>query len=207
MFLCLRNLIFALMKRKDINERLNLLGQLIIKPKETWKNLSKSIMTPKELFRYYFFPALVIFFHAEMFGMLIDADAQLGPNWFIVLYAMVLSLGLFISFRLSVWGLSLTLKSFGYKEKSGELFQLLGLPLILGYIPIEITALFHSMFILILLSLYAFYIFWIGTQTVINMGKEKKQVFGILAIVFTAAIHVLIFFVIQALKRPIIDLF
>ncbi len=195
------------MKRKDINERLNLLGQLIIQPKDAWKDLSESIMTPKELLRYYFFPALVIFFLAEMFGMLIDADAQLGPNWFIVLYAMVLSLGLFVSFRLSVWVLSLTLKSFGYKEKTGELFQLLGLPLIIGYIPIGVTALFHSMFILILLSLYAFYVFWIGTQTLINMGKEKKQVFGILAIVFSVAIHVLIFFVIQALKRPIIDLF
>ncbi|MDA3910433.1 MAG: hypothetical protein PF448_03640 [Bacteroidales bacterium] len=191
----------------DINRRFELLGQLIGNPPETWKLVRKQDFSVKQFRNEFMFPAIGIFVLAQMVGMLIDAESQFGPNWFIVVYSIVIGFGLYFSYYLSVFLMRFLLKSFEYKGKTDFLYWMLGLPLIIGYVPIEITVLFQSMFFLILLSIYAFVVFWFGTQKLVKLASDKKQVFGILSIVFSIAAHVFVFFLIHAIRRPIIELF
>lgn len=194
------------MRKTDINKRFELLGQLLGNPLKSWDVVKSHNFSVKTFRREFLLPAISIFVIAEMIGMLIDADNHFGPNWFIIVYSIVIGLGLFASYYLAVFLMRFLLKSFEYKGDTNFLHWMLGLPLIIGYVPIEVTALFQSMFFLILLSIYAFYIFWTGTQVLIDLEKDKKQVFGVLSIVFSIAAHVFVFFIILAIKRPIIDL-
>lgn len=191
----------------DINKRFELLGQLIGNPWETWNTIGKYRFSVKQFRNEFMFPAIGVFVLAEMIGMLIDAESQFGPNWFIIVYSIVIGFGLYFSYYLSVFLMRFLLKSFEYKGNTDFLNWMLGLPLIIGYVPIEVTALFQSMFFLILLSIYAFVVFWFGTQRLVKLNKEKRQVFGILSIVFSIAAHVFVFFLIIAIRRPIIEMF
>ncbi len=194
------------MRKTDINKRFELLGQLLGSPLKSWDVVKSHDFSVKTFRREFMLPAISIFVLAEMIGMLIDAENHFGPNWFIIVYSIVIGLGLFASYYLAVFLMRFLLKSFEYKGDTNFLHWMLGLPLIIGYVPIEVTALFQSMFFLILLSIYAFYIFWNGTQVLVDLDKDKKQVFGVLSIVFSIAAHVFVFFIILAIKRPIIDL-
>lgn len=194
------------MRKTDINKRFELLGQLLGSPQKSWDAVKSHNFSVKIFRREFMLPAISIFVLAEMVGMLIDAENHFGPNWFIIVYSIVIGLGLFASYYLAVILMRFLLKSFEYEGNTDFLHWMLGLPLIIGYVPIEVTALFQSMFFLILLSIYAFYIFWNGTQVLIDLDKDKKQVFGVLSIVFSIAAHVFVFFIILAIKRPIIDL-
>lgn len=195
------------MRKTDINKRFELLGQLLGSPFKSWDIVKSHNFSVKAFRREFMLPAISIFVLAEMIGMLIDAENHFGPNWFIIVYSIVIGLGLFASYYLAIFLMRFLLKSFEYKGNTDFLHWMLGLPLIIGYVPIEITALFQSMFFLILLSIYAFYIFWSGTQVLIDLDKDKKQVFGVLSLVFSIAAHVFVFFIILAIKRPIVDLF
>ncbi|MEA1874561.1 MAG: hypothetical protein U9N51_09075 [Bacteroidota bacterium] len=191
----------------DINKRFELLGKLIGSPIAVWESVKKVKFSVKQFRNEFIFPAIGIFVLAEMIGMLIDVETQFGPNWFIIIYSLVLGVGLYTSYYLSVFLMRFLLKSFEFKGNTDFLYWMLGLPLIIGYIPIEITALFQSMFFLILLIVYAFVVFWIGTQKLVNLDQDKRQVFGILSILFSIAAHVFVFFLIIAVRRPIIELF
>jgi len=191
----------------DINKRFELLGQLIGNPMTVWKSVKKLKFSVKQFHNEFMFPAIGFFVLAEMLGMLIDAETQFGPNWFIIIYSIVIGLGLYASYYLSVFLMRFLLKSFEFKGDTDFLYWMLGLPLIIGYIPIEITALFQSMFFLILFTVYAFVVFWFGIQKLVNLDQEKKQVFGILSILFSVAAHVFVFFLILAIRKPILELF
>jgi hypothetical protein len=191
----------------DINKRFELLGQLMGNPVDAWNVVGKLNFSARQFRNEFMFPAIGVFVLAEMIGMLIDAESQFGPNWFIIVYSIVIGFGLYFSYYLSVFLMRFLLKSFEYKGNTDFLNWMLGLPLIIGYVPIEVTALFQSMFFLILLSIYAFVVFWFGIQRLVKLDKEKRQVFGILSIVFSIAAHVFVFFLIIAIRRPIIELF
>jgi len=191
----------------DINKRFELLGQLIGNPLNGWKTIGKQKFSVKQFRNEFMFPAIGVFVLAEMIGMLIDAESQFGPNWFIIVYSIVIGFGLYFSYYLSLFLMRFLLKSFEYKGNTDFLYWMLGIPLIIGYVPVEIMALFQSMSFLILLSIYAFVVFWFGIQKLVGLDKEKKQVFGILSIVFSITAHVFVFFLIFAIRRPIIELF
>jgi hypothetical protein len=195
------------MKRIDLNQRLEILGQLVVRPYDTWDRIGKSTKGTEKFQLRFFLPAIGLFGLLEMLGMLLSTLDYSGPNWFIVSFSFGIVLSLYASYRLSVWLIQLLLKSFDVKDKDELIYRLLGLPLILGYLPIAVSALFRSMLFLILLSIYAFAIFWIGTQRLIPLDKEKRQIFGVLAILFSVASHVLVFIVLMAIKKPIIGLF
>lgn len=195
------------MKRIDLNQRLEILGQLLVSPSKTWDSIGKSTKRTEKFQLRFFLPAIGLFGLFEMLGMLLSTLDYSGPNWFIVSFSIGIVLSLYASYRLSVWLIQLLLKSYDVKNKDELIYRLLGLPLILGYLPIAVSALFRSMLFLILLSIYAFVIFWIGIQRLIPLDKEKRQIFGVLAILFSVASHVLVFIVLMAIKRPIIGLF
>jgi len=96
----------------DINKRFELLGQLIGNPLQTWNIVGKQCLSVKQFRNEFMFPAIVIFTLAEMVGMLIDAESQFGPNWFIIVYSIVIGLGLYFSYYLSVILMRFLLKSF-----------------------------------------------------------------------------------------------
>jgi len=186
----------------DINKRLRILGQLIANPGKTWKELTRKPFTKREVWFAFFYPAVTAFGLAEFFGMLLSAYVT-GSFAYIFIFSVLMMGGLIAAYHLSVFAIRFLLNSFGVTDKKQRADQLLALPLLLGYVPIAVTALFRSMFFLVVLSLYAFYLFWLGTQKMPGLTQEQKPVFGILSIVFTAGIHLLIFLLILALRTPL----
>ncbi|MFP4663931.1 MAG: hypothetical protein ACLFM1_05845 [Bacteroidales bacterium] len=193
------------MANADINKRLETLGQMIAAPASLWKKLHKKPFSSKDVLRGFFYPAVVIFGIAEFAGMLLSAYVT-GSFAYILLFSLMIMAGLLVAYFLSVWALNYLLKSYEVKAGSDIAYQLLALPLVLGYFPIAITALFRSMFFLIVLCIYAIYIFWLGTQQLPGLDKEKAPLFGILSIIFTVGIHLLTFLLIMTLREPLMSL-
>ncbi|MDA3819665.1 MAG: hypothetical protein PF590_04290 [Candidatus Delongbacteria bacterium] len=149
----------------------------------------------------FYLPGVLVLGLAEFFGMILSAYVT-ESVLYIVCFSIAIMAGLILAYFLSTLALKYLLKSFENETKANLCAQLLALPLVLGYLPIAVMVLFRSMFFLGLLSFYAVYLFWAGTQKIPGIHKEKISLFGILAVIFTVGIHLLILFLVLSLKTP-----
>jgi hypothetical protein len=185
----------------DINKRLQLLRSLILNPVNTWKDLMRKPLEQKNVITGFYLPGVLVLGLAEFFGMILSAYVT-ESVLYIVCFSIAIMAGLILAYFLSTLALKYLLKSFENETKANLCAQLLALPLVLGYLPIAVMVLFRSMFFLGLLSFYAVYLFWAGTQKIPGIHKEKISLFGILAVIFTVGIHLLILFLVLSLKTP-----
>lgn len=195
------------MTKTDINNKLRSLGQLIIRPTETWKVLMKKPYSKNDLLNGLFYPATGIFGASEMLGMILDTDNGIASFPYIIIYNILIMGGVLASCFLTIYALKFLISSFDYKRKEHLLYQLLIFPLVLAYFPIAITAIFRSMFFLNILTIYVLYLFWEGTQLIPGFPKDKIQVFGIISVLFTLGIHLLMFLLILTFQAPLMAIF
>ncbi|MGM0650199.1 MAG: hypothetical protein ACQES1_06795 [Bacteroidota bacterium] len=192
------------MAEMDINKRLLLLRNLIMSPVSTWKELMKFPLKKRVVLSGFFFPGVIIFGLAEFFGMVLSAYFA-GSILYILIYSLVIMIGLSVAYYVSLMALRYLLRSFDCTDTKHRSEQLLALTLVLGYLPIAVMALFRSMFFLGILSAYAIYLFWVGTQKIPGLHKEKLNIFGILAVIFVVAIHLLVLFLVLATRSPLME--
>jgi hypothetical protein len=203
---CMFCVILQSMGSMDINKRLQILRRLIIAPVSTWEELMKKPIDPKSVIKGFYLPGVLVLGLAEFFGMVLSAYFS-ASILYILFFSISIMAGLIVAYFLSAIALKYLLKSFDNEDKAKRCAQLLALPLILGYFPIAVMALFRSMFFLGILSAYAVYLFWVGTQKIPGIHKEKISLFGILSLIFTVGIHLLVLFLVLALRQPFMTWF
>jgi hypothetical protein len=194
------------MKKTDINQRLQLLGQLIMRPIPAWKTIFSSGRSVTQFQFEFMYPAMLVFFVAQLIGMLIDTNVGIISTGYIMIYSVLFFVALFLSYQFSVWFMLFFVRAFEIKCKPENLRQLIGFPLIIAYIPMAVVALFHSMFFLFLLSFYAVIVYRHGIKRLIRLNPEQFNVFGILSVVFILGIHIVVFFFLITFKNHIISI-
>lgn len=193
------------MGKTDINTKLHYLGNLIMNPFNTWKTLMRKPFDKTDITKRLFYPAIIISGFAEMLGLVLDTDNSIASFPYIIVISILIMISLYVSYRASLSAMKFLFNSFNFKPKKHFAEQLLIFTLIIGYFPIAITAIFRSMMFLNLFILYVIYLFWLGTQVIPGFSKDSRQIFGILAVIFTVVIHIFMFLLILTIQEPLIS--
>ena len=152
----------------------NSVNDIILNPPKTWEVIHSEKWPVKEVRNSYLFPMVLIVAISSFTGSIIFTNSTLSPVYSVLVAVKYLILHLFVVFTSSVIFGEIT-KALDLGKDKAVSFKIIAYsmaPLLLCQI---ISHLFESLIFINILSLYGLYIFWSGTEKMLEPPEHKKM--------------------------------
>lgn len=154
---------------------------VLVNPKEFWKDKKVNPSTPVELWWGFFIPLLILVaisvFVGEFFGR---------SDFFVeypVLKAVKVVLLFLLLYLISVFLTNELIKTFGGEKDLLSVRRLIVYSMTPLLLVSVITGFFPFLYVLDILGVYSFYIFWIGAKELLVMPADKQNSYMIITMV------------------------
>jgi hypothetical protein len=167
----------------------NRIKYIIIDPTRAWTAIHDENRPIKDVRNSFFFPLVVLVAISSFFGSLIFTNSTLPPLYSLFVALKFLILHLVVVFTSAVIFSEIT-KALDLGKNYTVSFKIIAYSVAPFLICQLISHLFESLIFVNILSLYGLYIFWIGTEKMLNPPEHKKTPIIVATFVVVAALYI-----------------
>ena len=162
---------------------------IILKPSNAWEKIASETITVKDVRNSYLFPLIILVAFVAFLGSLLFTNSQLS-----FLYSAFVGIKFFILLILVVYVSAYTHKEITYALDLGRdfavSFKIIVYSLSPLFICLMISHIFESLIFINILALYSLYIFWAGSERILNPPEYKKMPMLIATSVTVIALYI-----------------
>jgi hypothetical protein len=147
---------------------------IILHPSKAWGKIASETRPVKDIRNSFLFPLIIMVAIFVFFGSLLFTNSHLS-----FLYSVFVGIKLFVLLFLVVYVSAIIHKEITYALDLGRdfavSFKIIVYSLSPLFICLMISHLFESLIFVNILALYGLYIFWIGSERILNPPEHKKM--------------------------------
>jgi hypothetical protein len=150
------------------------LKYLLINPVKAWEDIYSEKSSIKDARDSYFFPIIILIALAALIGSLLFANSELK-----IAFSLFTGIKYFLLFYLVIYATAYIFKEITYALDLGRdftlSFKIITYSLTPFFICQILSLIFESFIFINILSLYGLYIFWTGSEKMLNPPEYKKM--------------------------------
>lgn len=147
---------------------------IILHPGKSWGKISSETLTTRELRNYYLFPFIILVASAAFLGSLLFTNSHLS-----FVYSLFVGMKFILLLLFVVYASAVTLKEITYALDLGRRFDVSFSLMVYSLTPLFlcliISLMFDSLIFINILALYGLYIFWAGSEKILNPPDHKRM--------------------------------
>ena len=163
--------------------------QIIINPVKTWDSIHSEERPLKDSRNSFFFPLIVLVAISAFAGSLLFANSQLS-----IIYSVFVGIKYFVLLLFVVYASAIIHKEITYALDLGRSFPASFKIILYSLTPLILclvfSRLFESVLFINILGLYGLYIFWTGSEKMLNPPEHKKMPMLIATAITVIALYV-----------------
>ncbi len=167
-----------------------LVKDIISNPAKAWETINSEIEPARVTRNNLLFPLIILVSASAIAGSLIFTNSQLSP-----VYSVLVGIRCFLLFYIAVYATAFVLKEITYSLDLGRSFTISFRLIVYALVPFLLcqffSRFFESLLFVNVLAFYGLYIFWTGSEKMLNTPAHKKMPLLIAAFVSFVGIYVL----------------
>ena len=167
-----------------------LVKDIISNPAKAWETINSEIEPVRVTRNNLLFPLIILVSVSAIAGSLIFINSQLSP-----VYSLLVGIRCFLLFYIAVYATAFVLKEITYSLDPGRSFAISFRLIVYALVPFLLcqffSRFFESLLFVNVLGFYGLYIFWTGSEKMLNTPAHKKTPLLIAAFVTFVGIYVL----------------
>jgi len=167
----------------------NRIKYIIVNPPKAWMVIHDENRPIKDVRNSFFFPLVILVAISSFLGSLIFTNSTLSPMYSLLVALKFLILHLVVVFTSAVIFGEIT-KALDLGKNYTVSFKIIAYSVAPFLICQIISHLFESLIFVNILSLYGLYIFWIGTEIMLNPPEHKKTPMLVATFVVVATLYI-----------------
>ncbi len=179
----------------DIRKHTDNFIKVLLNPILGWKKTNFSDVSFKNVIFPYLSGILIICFFSRIIGKSLSY-LSISSIQYIVFYALLSLIVDYIFFVSLVLSINVLLPYFDTKSDKDKIAVLMLLSLMPFYASVVILNIFPSLYFLVIIAIYTFFILYWGTMNFLKIDKERQIIFYALTCLITIGIYLILHFVI-----------
>lgn len=169
---------------------LTAIKNIILNPAKAWDTIVSENKPVKLVRNSLFLPLIILVSVSSFIGSLIFINPELSP-----VYSIFVAIKNFIVLYFTIYATALILREITYPLDLGRDYNISFSIVVFSSIPLLlclfISNIFESLLFINIVGLYSLYIFWIGTEKILNPPQYKKMPMLIATFICMIAIYVI----------------